>query len=246
MGRLVPQDPKDEPASELLKKIAKEKESLIKEGKIKKQEPVSEIGEDEKPFLLPQSWEWIRLTSIVSILGDGIHGTPTYSDDGQYFFINGNNLSDGLLEIKSNTKKVEEAEYLKHKRDLNDSTVFVSINGTIGNVAFYNNEQVILGKSICYFNLLNGSMRDYLKLLIQSNYFREYAFRNATGTTIDNVSLKSMRNLVIPLPSIHDQNLIVAKANELFTICDALKARICDSQNIKIHLADAVVEQTMT
>ena len=72
-GRLVPQDPNDEPASALLERIRKEKEQLVKEGKLKKKDlEVKPISEDEIPFEIPESWEWVRLKSLVSVLGDGI------------------------------------------------------------------------------------------------------------------------------------------------------------------------------
>ncbi len=236
-GKLVTQDPNDEPASILLKKISNEKKRLIKEGKIKKQEVLPEVGEDEKPFELPKKWEWVKLNSIISLLGDGIHGTPNYSDNGEYYFINGNNLTDGSIEIKSNTKRVDEIEFLKHRKEINDTTVFVSINGTIGNVAFYNGEKVILGKSACYFNMISKAMKDYIKMIINSSYFISYAFENATGTTINNVSLKTMRSFNIPLPSLSEQNRIVAKVDELFAICDTLKERINHAQTTQNLLA---------
>jgi type I restriction enzyme S subunit len=102
---------------------------------------------------LPKNWKWQTLKNITSILGDGLHGTPKYSPDGEYFFINGNNLTDGNIELKENTKRVSKAEFDKYKKDLTERTVLVSINGTIGNTAFYKSEKVILGKSACYFNV---------------------------------------------------------------------------------------------
>lgn len=116
--------------------------------------------DEEIPFEIPQGWAWCRLSSIVSLLGDGIHGTPEYSEIGSVFFINGNNLSDGRILIKPDTKKVTEEEAAKHLRFLNASTVLVSINGTIGNIAFYSGEKVILGKSACYFNLMSGIQKE--------------------------------------------------------------------------------------
>ena len=91
-------------------------------------------------------------------------------------------LIDGKILIKNNTKRVSIDEYNRYKKKLNDRTVLVSINGTLGNVAFYNNEKVILGKSACYFNLLHNINKFYLKLLINTSYFLEYAFKNATGS----------------------------------------------------------------
>ncbi len=222
-GKLVPQDPSDQPASELLKEIEAEKNRLVKEGKIKKSQPLPELKPDEIPYELPKGWEWSRLGEIVSLLGDGIHGTPIYDETGDYFFINGNNLSDGIIEFKENTKKVSINEYQKYKKELNSRTVLVSINGTIGNVAFYNNEKVILGKSACYFNLFEQIDKQFTKRLLNSKYFLEYAFVSATGSTIKNVSLKSMREFTFPLPPLAEQRRIVAKIDELMARCDELE-----------------------
>ena len=175
-GKLVPQDPSDEPAEALLERIRAEKQRLIKEGKIKKDKHESVIFrrdnshyekrgseevciDDELPFDIPSTWMWSRLSSIVTVLGDGIHGTPVYSANGTTAFINGNNLQDGKIVIKPDTKRVTDEEASKHKRCLTKDTVLLSINGTIGNVAFYDGEHVILGKSACYFNLLSGVNR---------------------------------------------------------------------------------------
>ena len=228
-GKLVPQDPNDEPASVLLEKIRQEKERLIKEKKIKRDKNASIIyrGEDnsyyekllatgevkciddEIPFEIPATWNWARLSNITSILGDGIHGTPEYDATGTVYFINGNNLSNGSIEIKADTKKVSEQEAEKHKRLLNSTTVLVSINGTLGNVAFYNGENVILGKSACYFNLMGNIDKQYIKHILETEYFTEYAKNVATGSTIKNVPLAGMRNFLIPVPPINEQHRII-------------------------------------
>ena len=228
-GKLVPQDPNDEPASVLLDKICQEKERLIKEKKIKRDKNASIIyrGEDnsyyekilatgevkcideEIPFEIPRGWKWARLSNITSILGDGIHGTPEFDATGTVYFINGNNLSNGSIEIKADTKKVSEQEAEKHKRLLNSTTVLVSINGTLGNVAFYNGENVILGKSACYFNLMGNIDKQYIKHILETEYFTEYAKNVATGSTIKNVPLAGMRNFLIPVPPITEQHRII-------------------------------------
>lgn len=215
-GRLVPQDPNDEPASVLLDKIRKEKARLVKEGKLKKKDLEEiPISEDEIPFEIPESWEWVRLKYIVSLLGDGIHGTPEYDSTGNYYFINGNNLSKNRIIIKDDTKKVNETEYQKYRKELTDKTVLVSINGTIGNVGHYKGEPVILGKSACYFNLVDIELKEYITLLMYTDYFLKYAKENATGSTIKNVSLAVMNNFVFPLPPLAEQKRIVAKIEEL-------------------------------
>ena len=222
-GKLTAQLPEDGNSADLLAEIKAEKAKLIKDGKLKKEKPLPEITEDEIPFDIPENWVWCRLGDLVSILGDGIHGTPKYDILGDYYFINGNNLQQGNIVIKDDTKKVSKSEYDKYKKKLNDRTVFVSINGTIGNVAFYNDEPVILGKSACYFNLLSQINKNYIRLIIETHYFLDYALKNATGTTIKNVSLQSMRMFPIPFPTIEEQQRIVEKIEEILPEIEKLE-----------------------
>lgn len=158
------------------------------------------------PVKNEKGWEVRSLDKITTKLGDGIHGTPNYSIDGDYYFINGNNLENGTIMVNESTKKVDENEFLKHKRELNENTMLVSINGTIGKVAFYKGENIILGKSACYFNIDKTQVTPiYLYSLIKSNYFINYAGGNATGSTIKNVSLKTMREFPVTLPPLSKQ-----------------------------------------
>ena len=161
------------------------------------------------PFEVPSSWVWTTLSEITSIIGDGLHGTPQYDIFGNYFFINGNNLINRTIVIKEETKKVSDDEYVKYRKPLNERTILVSINGTIGNVGTYNGEKIILGKSACYFNLLPDISKSYICNIIESDYFRKYAFKSATGSTIKNVPLKAINDFYIPLPPLQEQRRIV-------------------------------------
>ncbi len=153
------------------------------------------------PVRNERGWEVKELEEVTTKLGDGLHGTPVYSEDGDHFFVNGNNLHSGKIVIGETTKKVSETEYLKHRKPLDDTTVLVSINGTLGRIAFYSGEKIILGKSACYFNLnLSAIQKPYIFYLLQSDYFQNYALEESTGTTIRNVSLKSMRKFLVPVP----------------------------------------------
>lgn len=111
---------------------------------------------------LPNDWKIVELKDVTTILGDGLHGTPKYINESNYYFINGNNLVNGKIVLKENTKKVSFEEYEKYKKPLNSSSVLISINGTLGNLAFYNNEKVILGKSACYFNVSEALDKNYV------------------------------------------------------------------------------------
>ncbi len=153
-------------------------------------------------------WEMVKLGEICSVLGDGLHGTPKFVENGDFYFINGNNLN-GVIVIKQDTKTTNLEEFEKYKKNLNERTILISINGTLGNIAYYNGEPVVLGKSSCYFNLLDGIEKDYVKYCLLSERFRSYAFKNATGSTIKNVPLKAMRMYSLPLPPLAEQQRIV-------------------------------------
>ena len=196
--------------------------------------------DEEVPFEIPATWNWARLSNITSILGDGIHGTPKYDATGTVYFINGNNLSNGSIEIKADTKKVSEQEAEKHKRLLNSTTVLVSINGTLGNVAFYNGENVILGKSACYFNLMGNIDKQYIKHILETEYFTEYAKNVATGSTIKNVPLAGMRNFLIPVPPITEQHRIILGMVRLAHSID----RYNDAQT-KLNLLNNVLNEKL-
>ena len=251
-GKLVPQDPSEGNAADLLQKIRDEKAELIKQKKLKEDKKSSLIIkaddgkyyeqfidgssidiEDEIPFEIPENWYWCRLREITTILGDGLHGTPKYNKNGDYYFINGNNLENGKIIIKSDTQKVDDTEYQKYKKELNDNTVLVSINGTIGNIAFYNNEKIILGKSACYFNLISPSFKNYIYLLIKTSFFLVYATTNATGSTIKNVSLDTMRNFLLPFPPLSEQQRIFSAIEKAFEQIDIIEK---NKLNLKIYI----------
>ncbi len=222
-GKLVEQHPEEGTGEELYRQIQAEKQALIKAGKIKKEKPLPEIAEDEVPFEIPEGWKWVRLSQIISVLGDGIHGTPAFDEIGDYYFVNGNNLAKGHIVFKADTKKVSFNEYEKHKKPLDMNTILISINGTIGNYAFYAGEPIILGKSACYFSVLAGVNKEYICHLINTKFFMDYAVKEATQTTIKNVSLKVMRMLPVPLPPIAEQKRIVARLEEILPLCERLK-----------------------
>lgn len=162
-----------------------------------------------------KDWEEKTLKEITTHLGDGLHGTPKYTIDGEYYFVNGNNLMDGKIVFKESTKRVSLDQYEKYKKNLTDRTILVSINGTLGNVAFYDNEKIILGKSACYFNINEKVDKYFIKYNLSSSIFLNYANKEATGATIKNVSLKSMRDYKIILPPIKQQQSIVSKLDAL-------------------------------
>ena len=178
-----------------------------------------------KEMLEPkEGWEEKALGELSDKIGDGLHGTPKYTDDGEYFFVNGNNLENGIIEIKDNTKRVNHDEYEKYKLDLNSSTVLLSINGTIGKTAFYNGEPIILGKSACYINVLPALLKEYLGYYLVSDGFFNYVKSNSRQATITNLGLKEIRKMPLPTPSLDEQQSIVTALDSLKSKVDKLQA----------------------
>ena len=145
-------------------------------------------------------WKKVTIEDCTDILGDGLHGTPKYANDGEYAFVNGNNLLNGKIILKNDTKRVNFEEYEKYKKPLNNRTILVSINGTLGNVGTYDGEKIILGKSASFFNVKEDIDKDFMYYVVASSKFKQYMERNATGTTIKNFSLKQMREYTFEMP----------------------------------------------
>ena len=162
------------------------------------------------------SWSKSPLKSLSSRIGDGIHGTPKYVNFSDYPFINGNNLKNGFIEVTPETKRVSEEEYKKYLIDFDRDTLFLSINGTLGSLAKYRGETVILGKSAAYIKCTNIDI-DFLYYYLQLDGVQQCMWNVATGSTIKNLSLESIRNLQIPTPD----ELVQKKIASVLSALDA-------------------------
>ncbi|MCP3926750.1 MAG: hypothetical protein GY714_29675 [Desulfobacterales bacterium] len=182
---------------------------------------------------MPKGWEETTLNDVVSILGDGLHGTPKYTKDGEYYFINGNNLNEGEIKIKQETKRCSQVEYEKYKKNLNSRTILVSINGSLGYFAYYNNEKCFLGKSACYFNVKDSISKRFIGYQIRTRYFQKYIERLAGGTTIKNVSLKTMREFPFIIPKNLEEQKSIANILAAFDN----KIELLQAQNLTLERA---------
>lgn len=149
---------------------------------------------------IPEGWEVGKLQDLCNKIGDGIHGTPNYIEYSKYSFINGNNLKNGFIQIDGDTKKVSFEEYEKYFINLNEDTILLSINGTLGNLSVYTGETVMLGKSAAYINCKENS-RSYCYQFLKQDHMPKLFWNIATGSTIKNLSLDSIKNLRILIPN---------------------------------------------
>lgn len=155
--------------------------------------------------------EWVekKLGEITSKISDGIHSTPTYDSNGDIYFINGNNLVNGRIDFKT-SKKISVQEFNKYKNYLEaKNTLLLSINGTIGNIAKYEGENILLGKSAAYINVVSKFIsRCYIFYYLQTSKIYESFLRELTGTTIKNLSLKSIKNIIVYISELDEQQKI--------------------------------------
>ena len=174
-------------------------------------------------------WQEHKLEDITAEIGDGIHATPIYDDNGTYYFVNGNNISEYGIIITATTQKVTEEEALRNNASaLNSYSILLSINGTVGNVALYKNESIMLGKSACYINVSSNINRNYIFYYLMMPKCQFYFTSELTGTTIKNLSLKSIRKTKVLLPNANEQSKI---------------ARLFDAINERIETQNKIIDK---
>ena len=230
-GRLVPQRAEEGTAEELYNKIQAEKHNLIKTGKIKKEKPLPEITDEEKPFEIPQSWKWVRFGEISNIIGTGLIRTNSEQyNTGEYYYFKMNNIGnfDGKCNFE-NLKMINATtnEYEKYKMQSGDF-LFNTRNSKelVGKVAVvpFISKKIILNNNILKIKFLGDILPDYIKYFCIAPLGRKQLIQFITNTT--NVAAIYQRQLVtltIPLPPIAEQKRIVTKLEEILPLCDKLK-----------------------
>ena len=215
-GRLVPQDPDDEPVSVLLEKIRKEKAKLVKEGKLKKKDlEETPISEDEIPFSIPESWEWVRLYDCVNILYGYPFESNMFNEDGFGFPLI--RIRDVLpARTKTYTTEVADDRYVIKKGDM-----LVGMDGNF-NVRFWNSEPAYLNQRVCKIE----TKEDVLFQKFLYYYFPialDEIFKSVSYVTVKHLSDKHLRTMYIPLPPLAEQKRIVAKVEQLMKEINKLK-----------------------
>ena len=224
-GKLTEQLESDGIAEELLEEIKKEKEKLIKEGKIKKEKKLPEISEDEIPFDIPENWKWVRCQDVFYKITDGTHKTPHYTMKGVYF-LSVKDLSTGNISF-DNTKYIshEEHDELYKRCDPEKGDILITKVGTTGiPVLVDTNEPFSLFVSVALLKFTHHLLDvKYLLNAIKSPVVQEQVRNNTRGVGNKNWVLDAVKSTIFPLPPLAEQHRIVARLNELLPLCDTLK-----------------------
>ena len=222
-GKLVPQDPNDEPASVLLERIRAEKERLIKEGKIKRSKKTVSEGEIEAPFEIPESWEWVRLEDFVMAITDGDHQPPPQSKTGVPFLVI-SDVNTGVINF-NHARFVSEEYYnnLPAIRRAAKGDILFTVTGSYGITILVDTEQIFCFQR--HIGLVKTiSCSEWITAVLQSDCVQKYCDKVATGTAQKTVSLGHLRDLVIPVPPLSEQKRIVNEIERWFTLIDELES----------------------
>ncbi|OEC83536.1 hypothetical protein A9D46_10555 [Photobacterium damselae subsp. damselae] len=251
MGKLVPQDPNDEPASVLLECIAEEKALLIKEKKIKKQKALPPIADDEKPFDLPNGWEWCRFGQVFVDLKYGTSKKSDYKIDGVPV-LRIPNIVGGRIDLKDLKYSAMSDKELSDLELKKGDLLLIRSNGSLGivgrsTVVDTDLENTVYAGYLVRARMITNSMNsNYLKSALDSLDVRrqiEGPIRSTSG--VKNVNSTEISNLLIPLAPKNEQLRINEKVEDLYLMCDQLKDKLKESQTTQLHLTDAIVEQAV-
>lgn len=240
-GKLVPQDPNDQPAGELLKEIEAEKERLVKEGKIKKPKSLPDIKNEEVPFVLPQGWEWMRLGN----LGITQTGTTPPSKDRENYgshipFIGPGDIKDGKIDYKG--EGLSETGLLKGRLIEKNSVLMVCIGGSIGKHAI-NTRDVTCNQQINTLTPYRPVSVNYIYWIMATNYFQKLVIERAGGSATPIINKQKWSSIPIPVPSLQGQHRIVVKIDQLMALCDTLEEQIDAATSKRTELLNAMMAQ---
>ena len=220
-GKLVPQIAAEGNAKDFLEEIKKEKEKLIKEGKIKKEKPLPEITEDEIPFDIPESWCWCRLSEYLDIR-DGTHDSPKFYDNG-IPFVTSKNLNDGILDF-STCKYITEEDHKKFsaRSFVEDGDILFAMIGSIGNPVIVKKKFDFSFKNMALFKRYTKEKTDMKYIFYYLSYIQFELKRIATGGVQSFIGLGTFREMLFPLPPLAEQKRIVAAIEKLLPLCEKL------------------------
>ena len=247
MGKLVKQDPNDEPASKLLERIDAEKEQMIKDCKIKKQKPLPAIADNEKLFELPANWVFVRLQDAIDVR-DGTHDSPRDAiGNNTYPLVTSKDFKGGDIDFDS-ARRISEADHYEiSKRSLvePDDILFSMIGGNIGNQVIVKDRRPFSIKNVALFKYYSKEATAPTFLKLYTEVLAQNLQNQASGGAQPFISLGKLRNLTFALPPINEQFRIVAIVNNLLNLCESLREKLNKASMTQLIIAKAVVSQEL-
>lgn len=223
----------------IIEKLKEYKLSIITEAVTKGLNPDAEMKDSGYSHIgiIPKEWTITKFKYLSEAIGDGLHSTPTYDSEGDYYFMNGQNIGDERLVFNDKTDRLNRDEFEKYKHlNLTENTIFITLNGaTYGKTSFYNGENVLLGKSAGYITLKRYHNKRYIRYYLQSSSAKTIMELSLCGSTIANLSLHTLNNFIIPLPSEVEQRDIVVYLDDK---CHCTDAKISNIKQLIIKLTD--------
>lgn len=242
-GKLVPQDPSDEPASELLKRIAAEKARLVTEGKLKKQKPLAEIANEERPFELPAGWEWSQLGRISSDVQYGFTASADHQSGEPLLLRITDIQNDGVNWDTVPGCDISPSEITGY--ELKDGDIVIArTGGTIGKSYLVSGltHSAVFASYLIRIGRLDAIFPNFTKVFLGSQFYWKQLYANSMGTGQPNVNGTALKGLLIPLAPMEEQHRIVAKVDELMTLCDRMEAQQADSESAHAQLVQVLLD----
>lgn len=240
-GKLVPQDPDDEPASAIVKRAKEEKARLVEEKKVRKERNLTPIEGDELPYQTPKGWEWMRLGNLARFI-DYRGRTPQKTESGMPL-ITAKNVRKGYLSEEPR-EYVDPGIYESWMtRGIpREGDVLFTTEAPLGNVTLLNTDsKVVFAQRIITFQAYGGMNSAFLKYALMSKSIRDMIYSKATGTTARGIKASRLKTVVIPIPPLAEQKRTVAKVEALLALCDALAAEVAAAEEVRVRLLQAVL-----
>ena len=249
-GKLVPQDPADEPSSVLLQKIRAEKDRLIAEGKIKRDKPLPLITDEEKPFELPQGWEWVRLNAMLQKIGAGSTprgGKEVYVTSGVKFLRSQNVWDDGLRLAGVAFIRPETHAKMSGTVVVADDLLFNITGASIGRCAVVPSDfdEANVSQHVTIVRSVLPAINAFLHKVLVSQHVQQAVMAAQVGVSREGLSIAKLGNFLIPVPPLAEQSRIVARVEELRQLCTDLRQRLTASRATQGQLAQTLVETAL-
>jgi type I restriction enzyme S subunit len=248
MGKLVPQDANDEPAAVLLERIKKEKERLVKEGKVKKEKSLPEIKDNDIPFELPQGWECCYISELAIKVTDGEHITPTRTPSGHYLLSARNIKEEGI--ILDNVDYVPESEFSRIRKRCNPDKddILISCSGSVGRIAIVDKDDTyVMVRSVALLKLFKDNINSkYLAYILKSLMVQNQIIEKSKTSAQANLFLGKIKEIKVVLAPLNEQKRIVTKVDKLMKLCDELETKLTQTQTEREKIINAAVKQLLT